>query len=54
MQLLGIPSYPVRWRRILWTVILLDIIVTLGGNGTPFSGLLSWLSRNEDTKFYFT
>lgn len=38
MPLLVISSYPVRWRRILWTVILLDIIIALGGIGT-----LVWL-----------
>ena len=41
MQLLGISSYPVRWRRILWTVILLDITIVLEGIGT-----LIWFVAN--------
>ena len=34
MQLFGISMYPVRWRRLLGVVCLLDIIVILEGIGT--------------------
>ncbi|MBN1454225.1 MAG: hypothetical protein JW963_24620 [Anaerolineales bacterium] len=34
MQLFGISSYPVRWRRFLWVVSLLDILIVLEGIGT--------------------
>ena len=31
MHLLGISSYPVRWRRFLWAASLLDIVIILEG-----------------------
>jgi len=37
MQLSGISSNPVRWRRLLWAVSLLDILIVLEG-----IGILAW------------
>lgn len=34
MHFLGINSYPVRWKRFLWTASLLDILIVLEGIGT--------------------
>jgi hypothetical protein len=34
MQLFGISSYPAHWRRLLWAVSLLDILIVLEGIGT--------------------
>ena len=44
MQLSGISSYPVRWRRLIWAVSLLDILTVLEGIGT----LLWFLSHPSE------
>jgi hypothetical protein len=34
MRILGISSYPLRWRRSLWAASLLDVVIVLEGIGT--------------------
>ena len=50
MHLLGISTYPVRWKRLLWGASLLNIVIALEGIGTLI-WLLAHLSEPKSRVF---